>query len=116
MTDCAFLQVDRRKPTPGFVPVAAMKQSSMPSCCDTNRHDVSKWSPLTMIAWFFTHGTQNSLGQVLHDGAFVIKEGTKQEGGIETASLRGLTIASAAVSAPLHLVEFVAITNIMDII
>ncbi|KAA1476761.1 hypothetical protein DENSPDRAFT_843829 [Dentipellis sp. KUC8613] len=48
-----------------------------------------------LLGWLVSHGTQDSVGQIYHEGAFLLDEG--QEG--NEARLTGLTIASAASSA-----------------
>ena len=51
-----------------------------------------------MIFWFVRHSTQDSLAAAWKEGAFLLDEGTRLEGGSEAARLTGLTIASAIVS------------------
>ncbi|TFY71704.1 hypothetical protein EVG20_g1308 [Dentipellis fragilis] len=48
-----------------------------------------------LLGWLVSHGTQDSVGQIYREGAFLLDEG--QEG--NEARLTGLTIASAASSA-----------------
>lgn len=49
------------------------------------------------FGWMLSHKTQASLSAVWDDGAFVLDEGSKLEGGHDAARLLALTIASAAV-------------------
>lgn len=51
-----------------------------------------------LLAWLLLHKLQGSLGDVWRQGAFLLDEGTKLEGGLQSARLTGLIITSAAVS------------------
>ena len=54
---------------------------------------------VVLLFWFAKHTIQPDLADVWREGAFLLDEGTRLEGGFETARLSGLTIASAVVCA-----------------
>ena len=51
-----------------------------------------------IVFWFVRHKTQHSLAAAWKDGAFLLDEVTRLEGGLQAARLTGLTLASATVS------------------
>ena len=54
---------------------------------------------VVLLFWFAKHTIQSDHADVWREGAFLLDEGTRLEGGLEAAKLSGLTIASAVVCA-----------------